>query len=80
MTANTFYSFSLVVLLNIQKYLREREQEVTPPTIHTVVSSVQLHWHLKGIFDFILRLRLQIEFVVIVVSDNCEFENGLFRC
>ena len=48
------YSLSLVLLLNFQKYLREKAK-VTPPTIHTVVSSVKLHWHL-GIFNSILRL------------------------
>ena len=31
----------------------EREREVTPPTIHTVVVSVKLHWHLE-ISNFIL--------------------------
>ena len=41
--------------------------EVTPSTIHTVVGCVKLHWYL-GIFNFIPRLRLQIEYVVIVVS------------
>ena len=61
------YILSLVLLLNIQKYLREKEREVTPPTIHTVISSVKLHWNL-GIFNFVLRLRLQIEYDDNVIS------------
>ena len=32
-------------------------REVTPPTIHTVITNANLHWYL-GIFNFILRIRL----------------------
>ena len=48
-----------VLLLNIKKSLREREREITPPTIHRVVINAELkrHSHL-GIFHFIPRLRL----------------------
>ena len=49
------YSVSLVLLLNIQKYLRERAKSHT--SIHGVIKNVKLHWNL-GIFNFIVRLTL----------------------
>ena len=48
------YSVSLVLLLNIQKYLREKAKSYLQQYI---ISSVKLHWYL-GILHFILRLRL----------------------
>ena len=38
----------------IFKNTSEREREITPPTIHAVVSSVKLRWHL-GTFNFIVK-------------------------
>ena len=46
-----------MINIPVREKERERERDVTPPTIHTAVNSVKLHWHL-GVFDFILRLRL----------------------
>ena len=77
MTADSFYIVLASFCCWIFRNTNESERDVTPPTIHTVVSNVKLHWNL-GIFNFIviLRLRLQIEYVVIVISGNCKFENG----
>ena len=51
-------SHSPVLLLDIQKYLRERARSHTSNNIHScTVISVKLHWYL-GIFNFILKLRL----------------------
>ena len=74
MTADSFYSLSLVLLLNIQN-TSGRERDVTAPTIHIVVTSIKPLWHL-GIFNFIVRLR-QIEHVVFVCG-SWKFENVLF--
>ena len=63
MTVDSFYSLSLVWLLNNQKYLREKAKVTSNNTHRCKLSSVKLYWHL-GIFNFILRLR-QIEYVVI---------------
>ena len=57
MIADSFYTVLAWFCCQIFKNTCEREREVTPPTIHAVVSSVKLHWHLR-IFNFILRLRL----------------------
>ena len=58
-----------------------REQELTPPTIHTVAKSVKLNWHL-GIFNFILRLRLckSVQSAVIVESSYYKCEMVYLCC
>ena len=76
MTADSFCTvLASFFYLKILKNTNEREREVTPPTIHTILRSKKLHWHL-GI-NFIMTLRLQIASAVIVESGNCKFENGL---
>ena len=57
MTADTFYTVLASFYCLTFKNISAREREVTPSTIHAVVRSVKLHWHL-GIFNFILRLTL----------------------
>ena len=70
MTADLFY----IVLTSFCCYIFKYTSEIRP-IILAAVSSVKLYWHFEKV-NFILRLSLQIESVVIEASGNYKFENG----
>ena len=47
MTVDSFYTVLASFCCWIFNNACEKEREVTPPTIHAVVSGAKLHWHLE---------------------------------